>query len=549
MLDYWYKNAIFYNLDVETYQDSNDDGIGDFTGLTSRLDYLTGLGVNCLWLAPFYPTPNRDNGYDVSDYFDVDPRLGDLGDFVDFIRAADERGIRVIIDLVVNHTSIAHPWFQSSRSDKASPYADYYIWRDRKPENADEVLVFPGYQNATWTYDRTRKQYYFHRFYEHQAELNIGNEKVRNEIRKIMMFWLRLGVSGFRVDAVPFLIELKHMERASVDSPYEYLAELRNYLSWVKGDAILLAEANVAMEEVPKYFGEGNQLQMMFNFMLNQHLMYSLYKGDATAIREGMYQLPSIPANCQWANFLRNHDEFPVGRLSKSRQEELFAAWAPEEDMRIYDRGIRRRLPPMIDGDLRRLKLSHSLLMTTPGSPVLRYGEEIGMGEDLSLSERNSTRTPMQWSAEKGGGFSNADRSQMVRPIINQGKFSFGKVNVAEQQRDSDSLLSVTERMIRIRKEHAAVGFGECKIVETGKAEILAHRCDWRGQTFVAVHNLSSKQLQVQLDLADVASLEVKEILTDDQYDPLLHANDKFELAGFGYRWLHLQAKNPSKNL
>lgn len=540
MLHYWYKNAVIYNLDVESYQDSNDDGIGDFVGLTTRLDYLAGLGITCLWLAPFYPTPNRDNGYDVADYFNVDPRLGDLGDFVDFIRAAEERGIRVIIDLVVNHTSIDHPWFQSSRADEDSSYRDYYIWKKHKPEDADGFLVFPGYQETTWTYDRKRKEYYFHRFYEHQAELNISNPDVRNEIRKIMAFWLQLGVSGFRVDAVPFLIELKHADGATVDQPYDYLREFRDYLSWVKGDAILLAEANVAMEEVPKYLGDGDKLHMMFNFMLNQHLMYSLVSGDAIAIREGMYQPPAIPDVCQWANFLRNHDEFPVGRLSKSQQEEMYAAWAPSMDMRIYDRGIRRRLPPMLKGDMRRLKLSHSLLMTMPGTPVVRYGEEIGMGEDLSLEERNSTRTPMQWSGGKGAGFSGVDRGEMIRPIVNKGMFSYKKVNVANQQRDADSLLSITERMIRIRKENPAIGWGRWSIVETGHAEVLAHRCDWKGQTFVAVHNFSKRGLEVDLDMVEDAGAKINEVLSDADYNPPQKPTSTILVEGYGYRWFRV---------
>lgn len=543
MLQLWFKNAILYNLDVETFQDSNDDGIGDFVGLTSRLDYLAGLGVTCLWLAPFYPTPNRDNGYDVMDYFDVDPRLGDLGDFIDFARAAEERGIRVIIDLVVNHTSIEHPWFQQSRENKDSPYGDYYVWKEKKPADADSFLVFPGFQQTTWTYDRKRKQYYFHRFYEHQAELNIANPEVRDEIRKIMAFWLTLGISGFRIDAAPFLIELKSLEGAEVDEPYEYLREFRDYLTWVKGDGILLAEANVAMDEVPKYFGKGDKLHMMFNFMLNQHVMYSLVKGDAMAVREGMYQPPAIPESCQWANFLRNHDELALGRLSKSQQEEVYAAFAPDDDMRIYDRGIRRRLPPMLEGDLRRLKLSHSLLMTLPGTPVIRYGEEIGMGEDMSLSERDTIRTPMQWSGDKGAGFSGAKKSEMIRPIVDHGDFAFKKVNVADQQRDADSLLNVTERMIRVRKENPAFGWGDWQIVETQDRHVLAHRCDYRGGGAVAAHNFSNEAVEVQLDLADVASDDFKELLSDAQYDAPKKASDPIKLEGFGYRWFRIDSK------
>ncbi|WP_372897403.1 alpha-amylase family protein [Stieleria sp.] len=547
MFQLWYKNAVIYNLDVETYQDSNADGIGDFVGLTRRLDYLAGLGVTCLWLAPFYPTPNRDNGYDVMDYFNVDQRLGSLGDFVDFIRAAEERGIRVIIDLVVNHTSIEHPWFQESRADEKSPYRDYYVWKDQKPEGADEFLVFPGFQKETWTYDRKAKKYYFHRFYKHQAELNIANPAVRNEIRKIMTFWLQLGVSGFRVDAAPFLIELKSLDGAEVDEPYEYLREFRDYVSWVKGDALLLAEANIAMEDVPKYFGSGEKLHMMFNFILNQHLMLSLVQGNAMAIREGMYQPPAIPDQCQWGNFLRNHDEFPVGRLSQSQQDEIYAAFAPKEEMKIYDRGIRRRLPPMLaDAEATKadvvkvLKLTHSLLMTLPGTPVMRYGEEIGMGEDMSLEERDTIRTPMQWSSEKGAGFSSADISGMIRPIVSKGHFSFKKVNVADQQRDADSLLSVTEHMIRIRKENPAFGWGDWQIVETQSIHVLAHRCDHDGVTLVAIHNFSDEAQEVELDLAGKSKATLEELLSDAEYDAVKKPTDRITLGPHGYRWWRL---------
>lgn len=537
----WYKHAVLYCLDVETYQDSSGDGIGDFRGLTERLDYLASLGVTCAWLMPFYPTPNRDNGYDVMDYFSVDPRLGDLGDFVDFVTAAENRGIRVIIDLVINHTSIEHPWFQEARESPDSPYRDYYVWKEDKPKDADEFLVFPGFQTTSWTYDRKAKAYYFHRFYEHQAELNIANPAVRNQIRQIMAFWLRLGVSGFRVDAAPFLIELKNLEGAEVDEPYEYLTEFRDYLSWQRGDAILLAEANIGMEEVPNYFGQGDKLHMMFNFVLNQHVMYSLLKGDALAIREGLYKPPTVPEKCQWANFLRNHDEFPVGRLSKSQQEEIYEAWAPEETMRIYDRGIRRRLPPMLGGDTKKLKLAHSLLLSLPGTPVIRYGEEIGMGEDLSLPERNSTRTPMQWSADANGGFSQAERDECIRPPVNRGKFRYQQVNVAEQRRDSDSLLRVTQQMIRTRRENPELGDGDWQIVETGDQHVLAHRCQANGAAVVAVHNLGDEKRQVELDLADLADWRFQELLSDDEYTTPDECEAAMEVGPLGYRWFRFE--------
>lgn len=539
----WYKHAVIYCLDVETFQDSTGDGIGDFPGLTGRLDYLAGLGVTCVWLMPFYPTPNRDNGYDVTDYFSVDPRLGDLGDFVDFLQAAEDRGIRVIIDLVINHTSIEHPWFQKSRQSPDSLYRDYYVWKQEKPDDADESVMFPGVQETCWTYDRQAKAYYFHRFYKHQAELNIANPAVRNQMRQVMAFWLRLGVSGFRLDAAPYLIELKALEGVEVDEPYEYLIEFRDYLSWQRGDAILLAEANIDLQEMPHYFGEGNKLHMMFNFVLNQHVMYALLAGNAQAIREGLYKPPAIPEKCQWANFLRNHDEFPVGRLSESQQQEIFEAWAPDESMRVYDRGIRRRLPPMLGGDWKKLKLAHSLLLSLPGTPVIRYGEEIGMGDDLSLPERDSIRTPMQWSDEANGGFSTADRDACIRSPINRGKFRYQQVNVAEQRRDADSLLRVTEQMIHTRRENPELGTGAWQIVETGDSHVLGHRCDDENAVVVCVHNLSEEPRTFALDVPDLTAWQIEELLTDAAYDPLEDCEDPVEIGPLGYRWLRFEKK------
>ena len=540
MLDLWYENAVIYNLDVETFQDGNGDGIGDFGGLTRRLDYLAGLGVTCIWLAPFYPTPNRDNGYDVMDYYGVDPRLGDLGDFVVFMGKARERGIRVIVDFVMNHTSIEHPWFRAAREDPSSPYRDYYVWSERKPEDADEGIVFPGVQETTWTYDEKAGAYYFHRFYAHQADLNIANPAVRDEIRKVMGFWLELGVSGFRVDAAPFLIELKGLEGVEVSEPYEYLKEFRDYLSWQRGDAIMLAEANVSTDEAAAYFGGGDKLQMLFDFVLNQHVMLALARGTATPIAEGLRLLPSIPETGQWANFLRNHDELALDQLDRQEREEVLAAFAPDASMRVYGQGVRRRLPPMLDGDARRLELAHSLLFSLPGTPVLRYGEEIGMGEDLSLPERNSVRTPMQWSDAPNGGFSSAPSDELIRPVIDDGRFGYRKVNVDRQQRDRDSLLSVTERMIRLRKESPELGRGAWRIVETGDPRVLAHRCDGREGTVIAVHNLSGDDTTVTLDLGDDEGRELITLIGGGADEERKRSAGPIELAGYGYRWFRL---------
>src|ERR671913_1725629 len=452
MLDLWYKNAVIYCLDVETFMDSDGDGVGDFQGLADRLDHVEDLGATCVWLLPFYPTPNRDNGYDVTDFYAVDPRLGTFGDFVAFTHAAHDRGLRVIIDLVANHTSIDHPWFQEARRDPTSRYRDWYVWSKEKPKDLHEGMVFPGVQDATWSYDELAQAWYMHRFYEHQADLNIANPEVREELEKVMGFWLQLGVSGFRLDAVPFLIEYRGVpaEERPKEDPHEHLARMRDFLSWRRAEAMLLAEANITMDQVDEYFGpSGDRLHMIFNFMLNQHLFLSLTRKDAEPIRRVMAQTPAIPPKSQWASFLRNHDELDLGRLSDEERAECFAAFGPEPHMQAYQRGIRRRLAPMLGGDARRLKLAYSLMFALPGTPVFWYGEEIGMGDDLSLPERNSVRTPMQWADEENAGFSKADADRLVRPVVSEGPFSYRAVNVAMQRAQPGSLMDELQRLIR----------------------------------------------------------------------------------------------------
>jgi maltose alpha-D-glucosyltransferase/alpha-amylase len=489
---------------------------------------------------PFYPTPDRDNGYDIIDYYSVDGRLGTLGDFTEMMHQAHKRGIRIIIDLVVNHTSNRHPWFQAARADPTSLYHDYYVWSDTKPADAADGIVFPGVQESVWSYDRKARAYYFHRFYKHQPDLNIANPAVREEIRKIMGFWLALGVSGFRVDAAPFLIELRGIENVDVTDPYQYLREFRDFLSWRRGDAILLAEANVMMEKIPDYFGDGNKLHILFNFMANQHLFLALAREQALPLIEGFYKLPSIPKSGQWANFLRNHDELDLGRLSETQREQVFQAFAPEATMQLYHRGIRRRLAPMLKGDLRRLELAYSLLFTMTGTPVLWYGEEIGMGEDLSLHERNSVRTPMQWSEAINGGFSTASPEQLIRPVINEGPFQYQNVNVAAQRRDPNLLLNWIERAIRLRKECPEFGWGDWRILETNEPVVFAHSCQWQNRTIVAVHNLSSKARAIQLDLRDYKHQHILDLLGDRQATPIQDDSHHVELEGYGYRWLRL---------
>ncbi len=542
MLDLWYKNAIVYSLDIETFSDADADGIGDLKGLTHRLDYLSGLGVTCVWLLPFYQSPNRDNGYDVTDYFRVDPRLGDLGDFVVFARQAQEYGIRILIDLVVNHTSDQHPWFREARTDPNSKFREFYVWSKRKPDDIHKGVVFPGHQHSVWTYDESADAWYFHRFYEHQPDLNVANPAVREEIEKIMGFWLELGVSGFRIDAAPFLIEPAG-ERTDPerDAYYGYLQELRRFLSWRRGDAILLAEANVTPDRATRYFGdEGDRMHMIFNFYINQHLFLALARRDATPLRQAWAELPPLPLLGQWTNFLRNHDELDLGRLPDTAREDVFTAFAPDVAMRLYDRGIRRRLAPMLGNDRRLIELSNSLIFSLPGTPVIRYGEEIGMGEDLSLPERQAVRTPMQWTPDHNAGFSDAPAESLIRPIIEDEEFGYESVNIAGQQRDPGSLLNWMERLIRTRKSCPEIGWGECTVLETNQTAVFAHRCRWHGQSIVALHNFSEHEHSIDVPrLPDDGAME--ELFGDRDYgEP---RNGTIALAPYGYRWFRIGRK------
>jgi maltose alpha-D-glucosyltransferase / alpha-amylase len=540
MIDLWYKNAVLYCLEVGTFADGNGDGIGDFPGLANRLPYLAGIGITCIWLLPFYTSPRRDDGYDVQDYYSVDPRYGTLGDFVDFVRQAGELGMRVIVDLVVNHSSDQHPWFQSARSDPASPYRDWYIWSKRKPPDADGGVVFPGVQKTTWTYDRQARAYYFHRFYNFQPDLNVGNPAVREEIERIMGFWLQLGVTGFRIDAAPFIIEDKRQGGALGPEQYGWLTEFRRFLSWRRGDAMTLAEANVAPDEILNFFGSGDRMNLLFNFWTNMHLFLAVAREDATPLVDAFAKLPTLPPTAQWANFLRNNDEIDLGRLSDEDREACFEAFAPDPSMRLYGRGIRRRLAPMLQGDRRRLELMNSLLFSLPGTPVIRYGEEIGMGEDLTLPERDAIRTPMQWTAEPAGGFSSAPPERLVRSVISEGEYRCERVNAAAQRLSPSSLLNWTERVIRTRKETPEFGWGEMRFLHTDNPSVMAHACSWHGQTVVAVHNFSRASVSVKVDWP-AGTRELQHLFGRELHDVLPPSIDVLDLDGYDYRWLRLR--------
>lgn len=538
--DLWYKNGVIYCLSVATYMDANGDGIGDFKGLTRRLDYLHGLGVTAIWLMPFQPSPYRDDGYDISDYYGVDPRYGTLGDFVEFTHGCKQRGMRVIIDLVVNHTSDQHPWFKQARADPNSPYRDWYVWSDKKPAHADQGMVFPGVQKSTWTHDKQAKAWYFHRFYEFQPDLNTANPYVQEEILKIMGFWIQLGVSGFRMDAVPFVIATKGPKVKKPVEQFDMLRTFREFLQWRKGDSIILAEANVRPEDDLHYFGDdGERMQMMFNFHVNQHLFYALAAADTGPLAKALAATKPRPATAQWGLFLRNHDELDLGRLTKAQQRIVFEKFGPDKTMQLYDRGIRRRLAPMLGGDQRRLELAYSLMMTLPGTPVIRYGDEIAMGDDLALPERRCARTPMQWSTEPHGGFTKSDKPEI--PVIDHGAYGFAHVNVAQQRRDPDSMLNWTERIIRMRKEVPEIGWGDFKVIAARDPAVLILRYDWRNNSALFVHNLDEQPREVSfaVGLPDDAGDTLIDLLGDN-HSRASRGRHKLLIEGYGYRWFRV---------
>jgi maltose alpha-D-glucosyltransferase/alpha-amylase len=536
--DLWYKNGVFYCLSVGTYMDANGDGVGDFKGLLRRLDYLQGLGVTAIWLMPFQPSPGKDDGYDIADYYGVDPRYGSLGDFVEFTHGCRQRGMRVIIDLVVNHTSDAHPWFRDARSSPDSHYRDWYVWADKKPANAGKGMVFPGVQKSTWTRDKEAGAWFFHRFYDFQPDLNTSNPHVQAEILKIMGFWIQLGVSGFRMDAVPFVISTKGAKVSKPIEQYDMLRSFREFLQWRQGNAIILAEANVLPETDMEYFGDdGDRMHMMFNFFVNQNLFYALASADSRPLAKALQATKPRPATAQWGLFLRNHDELDLGRLTKAQRNLVFEKFGPDKNMQLYDRGIRRRLAPMLGGDRRRLELAYSLMCTLPGTPVIRYGDEIGMGDNLDLPERNCARTPMQWSTEPHAGFTESD--EPCAPVIDKGPYGYEHVNVAKQRRDPNSMLNWTERIIRMRKEVPEIGWGDFKVIAARDPAVLVMRYDWRNNSVLFVHNLDEKPREVSFAVGlpgDAGKLLVN-LLSEDHSQANEHGKHTLMLEAYAYRW------------
>jgi maltose alpha-D-glucosyltransferase / alpha-amylase len=537
--DEWYKDAIFYELHVKSFYDSNDDGIGDFAGLTEKLDYLYDLGVDCLWLTPYYPSPLKDDGYDIADYYNINPDYGTLKDFKHFLKEAHWRGIRVIADLVVNHTSDQHPWFQQARQPD-SPYRDYYVWSDTDQKYLDARIIFLDTERSNWTWDPSAQAYYWHRFFSHQPDLNFENPKVQREMVKAMRYWMDLGLDGYRVDAVPYLFEREGTNCENLPETHAFLKKLRRDFDRRYSGKLLLAEANQWPADVRDYFGDGDEFHMAFNFPVMPRIFMGLRKEDRTPIVDIISQIPPIPESCQWAIFLRNHDELTLEMVTDEERDYMYYEYAKDPRMRI-NLGIRRRLAPLLDNSRRRIELLNSLLFTLPGSPVLYYGDEIGMGDNIYIGDRNGVRTPMQWSGDRNAGFSRTDAARLYSPVIGDPVYGYQAVNVEAQQRSMSSLLNWMKRMIKIRKRYKVFGRGDIHFLHPANIKVLAYTRSYEGQTVLIVNNLSRFVQPVELDLREHAGCVPIEMIGESRFPPIAELPYFLTLGPHGFYWFLLE--------
>ncbi len=536
----WYKDAVFYEVHVKAFMDGNGDGVGDFAGLTERLDYLAELGVDCLWILPMYASPLRDDGYDIADFFAVHPAYGTLEDFQKFLDAAHARGLRVIADLVMNHTSDAHPWFQASRADPASPYADYYVWDATDRRYTDARVIFVDAEKSNWTWDPQRKAYYWHRFFSHQPDLNYDNPTVRRAMLDVMRFWLDRGLDGFRCDAVPYLVERDGTSCENLPETHAVLKELRAVIDHeYGGDRLLLAEANQWPEDVRPYFGDGDEFHMAFNFPLMPRLYMALRLEERRPIVDIYTHTPPIPPGCQWGLFLRNHDELTLEMVTNEERAFMYYAYAQDPEMKL-NLGIRRRLAPLVDNDRRRIELLNCLLLTLPGSPIIYYGDEIGMGDNVYLGDRNGVRTPMQWSSDRNGGFSTAAEGTLYLPVIADPVYGYQAVNVAAQARQPASLLSTMRRLIAARRTSPVFGRGTIAFLRPRNQKVLAYLRRHGRETVLIVANLSGAPQPAELDLAEFAGVRPIEILGATVFPPIQAAPYVVSVGPHGFYWFRL---------
>ena len=536
----WYKDAVVYELHVKAYADGNGDGIGDFRGLTAHLDHVQSLGVNTIWLLPFYPSPLRDDGYDVADYQGVHPSYGTLDDFRAFIAEAHRRGLRVITELVVNHTSDQHPWFQDARhAPKGSAERNFYVWSDDPTLYSGTRIIFTDSEKSNWTWDSVAGQYYWHRFFSHQPDLNFDNPAVLEAVLGAMAFWLEMGVDGFRLDAIPYLIERDGTSNENLRETHEVIKAIRRRVEESHPGRLLLAEANMWPEDVREYFGDGDECQMAYHFPLMPRMYMAIALEDRHPVVEILAQTPDIPANCQWAIFLRNHDELTLEMVTSKERDYMYSMYASDARARI-NLGIRRRLAPLLENDPDRIKLMNSLLLSMPGTPVLYYGDEIGMGDNIFLGDRDGVRTPMQWTSDRNGGFSRADPQRLYLPPIQDPVYGYEAVNVEAQSRESTSLLSWTRRMLALRASSHAFGRGRFTMLHPGNRKVLAYVREHEGDAILCVANVSRVAQPVELELGGWKGRVPVEMLGRNSFPPITDLPYTLTLPAYGFFWLRL---------
>lgn len=495
----WYKNAVFYEVSTRAYYDSNGDGIGDIHGLTQKLDYIQHLGVDCIWLLPIFPSPLIDDGYDISDYYNIHPDLGTIDDFKELVRETHRRGMRIIADLVINHTSDQCAWFKEAQANPRSPYHDYYVWSDTDQRYKDARIIFVDSETSNWAWSEEAQKYYWHRFYACQPDLNFDNPAVREEMKAVMRFWLDMGIDGFRADAVPYLIEREGTTCENLPETHAFLKELRKLIDDEYPGCILLAEANQWPQDLQQYLADGDEFHMAFQFPLMPRIYKALAKGDCSPIIDIMKMTPQIPENCQWCTFLRNHDELTLEMVTEEDRQFLWNFYAPIPRMR-QNLGIRRRLAPLMDGNCQKVLLLNAILFSLPGTPIIYYGDEIGMGDNIYLEDRDGVRTPMQWDSSRNAGFSSAVEEKMYLPVIKSEQFTYSRINVASQQQDPHSLFNTIRKMLAIRKQNPLMAGGAVEFIENSQvpALLFLKRCDEKNILF-ALHNLSEQAIPVDL--------------------------------------------------
>lgn len=539
----WYKDAVFYEVFVRAFADSNQDGIGDLQGLTSKLDYLQDLGVDALWLLPIAPSPLRDDGYDVSDYCGIHPDYGTLQDFSELVTQAHRRGLRIVVELVPNHTSDQHPWFLASRNPEHpqhGKYRDWYVWNPTNTRYAGARIIFLDYEPSNWTYDSLRKEYYWHRFFHHQPDLNYDNLQVQRAMLKAAQFWMDEGVDGLRVDATPYLYEREGTSCENLPETHAYLKRLRRFVDAYAPGTMLLSEANQWPEDVRPYFGAGDEFHMNFHFPLMPRIFMALAKANREPIEQILARTPDLPESCQWGTFLRCHDELTLEMVTPEEREFMWGVYAPEPRMRL-NLGIRRRLAPLLNNDVRRVQVANSILLSFIGSPFLYYGDEIGMGDNIWLEDRDGLRTPMQWDGTSNAGFSAASSERLYAPVISGGDFGYECVNVHGQLGEPSSLLNWTRNMLRVRRRHPAFGRGRLRLLAPRAPAVLAYLREHAQETLLVVNNLSPDVQEVPMDLSAYTDRHLVDLLGQEDLAPISKTPYRLRLEGYGYRWIELQ--------